>query len=106
MPPTGSGSERRKSPRVWLRRGGQLILVKGLRGTETVPCKVLNTSKTGALLQIDGAAAEVPDDFYLTIAGQLDQKIICTVVRRGKRVLGVRFITQPSYQVRVTTSSA
>jgi hypothetical protein len=106
MPPPATGSERRNSPRGWLRRGGQLILVKGLRGTETVPCKVLNTSKTGALLQIDGSATDIPDDFYLTIAGQPDQKIICTVVRRGKRVLGVRFITQPSYQVRVTTSSA
>src|SRR5262245_36835424 len=100
-----SGQERRKSPRVWLRRGGQLILVKGLRGTATVPCKVLNTSKGGALIMVDGAAADIPDDFYLTIAGQPQQKIICSVVRRGKKVLGVRFIAQPDYEVRVTTSS-
>src|ERR1700741_427300 len=106
MTQTVSGRERRKSQRVWLRRGGQLILVKGLRGTSTVACKVLNTSKTGALIQIDGPAADIPDDFYLTIAGQPDQKIICSVVRRGKRVLGVRFIAQPSYAVRVTTSPA
>jgi PilZ domain len=99
-----SGRERRRSPRVWLRRGGQLILVKGLRGTATVPCRVLNTSKDGALLKVQGAAADIPDDFYLTIAGHVDQRIICSVVRRGKQVLGVRFIAQPDYNVRTSTS--
>jgi PilZ domain len=99
-----SSRERRRSPRVWLRRGGQLILVKGLRGTTTVQCKVLNTSKNGALIMVDGAAADIPDDFYLTIAGHADLKIICSVARRGKKVLGVRFIEQPDYKVRVSTS--
>ena len=99
-----SGKERRRSPRVWLRRGGQLILVKGLRGTATLPCKVLNTSKTGALIMVGGAAADVPDDFYLTLVGQPQHKIICTVVRRGKKLLGVRFIEQPNYQVHVSSS--
>lgn len=98
------GSERRRSTRVWLRRGGQLILVKGIRSTETVPCKVLNTSRGGALLQVEGSAADVPDDFYLTIAGQADKRLICTVVRRGRRLLGVRFIHQADYQVYVSTS--
>ena len=105
MTQTVSGRERRKSQRVWLRRGGQLILVKGLRGTSTVACKVLNTSKGGALIQVDGDAADIPDDFYLTIAGHMDQKVICSVVRRGKKVLAVRFIAQPDYEVRVSTSS-
>jgi hypothetical protein len=99
-----TGSDRRRHPRTWLRRGGQLILVKGLRGTASVACKVLNTSKGGALIQVEGAAADVPDDFYLTIAGQRDQRVICSVVRRGKRLLGVRFIAQPDYEVRITTS--
>jgi hypothetical protein len=99
-----TGRERRRSQRVWLRRGGQLILVKGLRSTATVPCKVLNTSKGGALVMVEGAAADIPDDFYLTIAGQPEQKIICSVVRRGKKLLGVRFIEQPEYNVRVSTS--
>jgi PilZ domain len=99
-----SSRERRKSPRVWLRRGGQLILVKGLRGTTTVPCKVLNTSKGGALIMVGGAATDTPDDFYLTIAGQPELKIICSVVRRGKKVLGVRFIAQPDYEVRTSTA--
>ncbi len=99
-----TGSERRRSPRIWLRRGGQLILVKGLRGTSSVPCKVLNTSRGGALLQVEGTAADIPDDFYLTIAGQADKRLICSVVRRGKRLLGVRFIEQADYQVRISTS--
>ena len=105
MTQSRSSRERRKSPRMWLRRGGQLILVKGLRGTATVACKVLNTSKGGALLMVEGAASDIPDDFYLTIAGQPKERIICTVVRRGKKVLGVRFIEQAKYDVRVTTVS-
>lgn len=99
-----TGSERRRSTRTWLRRGGQLILVKGMRGTASVPCKVINTSRGGALLQVEGTAADIPDDFYLTIAGQADKRLICSVVRRGKRLLGVRFIEQADYQVRISTS--
>jgi hypothetical protein len=104
MTQTASASERRKWHRVWLRRPGQLTLVKGLRGTTTVACKVINTSKGGALLQVEGAAADIPDDFYLTILGQSERPYVCTVVRRGKRLLGVRFIAQPHYQVRISTS--
>ena len=100
-----SGRERRKSPRVWLRRGGQLILVKGLRGTDTVACKVLNTSKGGALLMVERSAADIPDDFYLTIAGQPGHRINCSVVRRGKKLLGVKFIAQADYEVRTSTAS-
>lgn len=104
MTQTASGSDRRKWPRVWLRRPGQLTLVKGLRGTTTVPCKVINTSKGGALIQVEGAAADIPDDFYLTITGQSDRPYICAVVRRGKRLIGVRFIPQADYEVRISTS--
>ena len=75
-----------------------------MRGTCALPCKVINTSKGGALIQVDGAAADVPYDFYLTIAGQPDRRLICSVVRRGKRLLGVRFIAQPDYDVRISTS--
>jgi hypothetical protein len=98
------GSERRKTTRVWLRRPGQLIVLKGLRGTSSMPCKVINTSKGGALIQVEAAAADIPDDFYLIISGQQDRKHICTVVRRGKRLLAVRFIAQPDYEVRLSTS--
>jgi hypothetical protein len=104
MTQTASASERRKSPRVWLRRPGQLTVVKGLRGTTTIPCKVINTSKGGALLQVEGAAADIPDDFYLAISGQSDRPYVCAVVRRGKRLLAVRFIAQPQYEVRISTS--
>ena len=104
MTQTASGSDRRRWPRTWLRRPGQLTLVRGLRGTTTIPCKVINTSKGGALLQVEGSATEVPDDFYLTILGQADRPYVCSVVRRGKRLIGVRFIAQPQYQVRISTS--
>ena len=79
-------------------------MVRGLRGTTSIPCKVINTSKGGALLQVEGAAADVPDDFYLTISGQSDRRFVCSVLRRGKRLIGVRFIAQPEYEVRVSTS--
>jgi hypothetical protein len=103
MATTSKGSNRRRHPRVWLRRGGQLIIVSGLKGV-TVPCKVLNTSKGGALIRVESGAANVPDDFYLTIAGQPDRKIVCCVARRGKKLLGVRFVEQSSYSVRVSTT--
>ena len=106
MTQNASSSERRKTQRVWLRRPGQLVVVRGLRGTSTVPCRILNTSTGGALIQVDGAAADIPDDFYLIIAGQQDRRLICSVTRRGQKLLGVRFIAQPNYQVRVSTSSA
>lgn len=99
-----SASDRRRHRRLWLRRPGQLTVVRGLRGTATMPCKVINTSKGGALLQVEGSAADVPDDFYLTISGDAGRRYICSVVRRGKRLIGVRFIAQPQYDVRISTS--
>lgn len=92
------GSERRRSPRSWVRVGGELIIVKGLRGTSTVACKVLNRSKGGALIRVESADA-VPDDFYLTLPTDRSRRIICSVVRRGKKLLGVRFVPQPDYEV-------
>jgi hypothetical protein len=47
----------------------------------------------------------VPDDFYLMDAQQ-ERKIICSVVRRGMRLLGVKFIAQPSYDIRVLTTAS
>jgi len=98
------GSERRRSPRSWVRIGGELIIVKGLRGTSTVACKVLNRSKGGALIKVASADA-VPDDFYLTLPTDRSRRIICTVVRRGKKLLRVRFVSQPDYEVCVLRSS-
>jgi hypothetical protein len=68
-----------------------------------MPCRVLNTSKGGALIQVENASL-VPDDFYLQIAGQKGEKIICTVVRRGRRLLGVRYVPQPNCVVTVVRS--
>jgi hypothetical protein len=53
---------------------------------------------------LSGAAADIPDDFYLTISGQSDRPYVCSVVRRGKRLIAVRFIAQPQYEVRIWTS--
>ena len=105
MAPTPKGQDQRRSARVWLKRPGQLTLVRSLKASSTISCKVLNTSKGGALIKVDCAAAEIPDDFYLTIAGQ-QQRIVCSVVRRGRQLLGVRFVAQPDYEVRLVGSRA
>jgi hypothetical protein len=98
-------SERRRSPRTWVKRRGQLIVVRGLRGTSTVDCQVLNTSKGGALIKVQ-RTADLPDDFYLVIDAQPERKITCTVARRGQTLLGVRFVPQPNCNVRVIRASA
>jgi hypothetical protein len=97
-------SERRRAPRTWVQRRGQLIVVRGLRATSTIDCQVLNTSKGGALIKVQ-RAADLPDDFYLVIDAQPERKITCLVARRGKTMLGVRFVPQPSCNVRVMRGS-
>jgi hypothetical protein len=54
---------------------------------------------------VERSAADIPDDFYLTIAGQPGHRINCSVVRRGKKLLGVKFIAQADYEVRTSTAS-
>jgi hypothetical protein len=75
-------------------------VVRGLSSTRAIGCQVLNTSKRGALIQVD-QAAQIPDDFYLIIDDRQEQRITCSVARRGQRLLGVRFVSQPSCEVRV-----
>jgi hypothetical protein len=98
-------SERRRSPRAWVRRRGQVIVVRALKATSTIDCQVLNTSKGGALIKVQ-RAADLPDDFYLVIDAQPERKITCTVARRGQTLLGVRFVPQTNCNVRVIRASA
>jgi hypothetical protein len=84
-------AERRRAPRSWVRRRGELIIVRGLRGTSTIDCQILNTSLRGALIKVV-RASDIPDDFYLIIDGQQERKITCSVARRGQKLLGVRFV--------------
>lgn len=99
-----TGPDQRRSPRLWVKRRGELIIVRSLKATSTIACKVLNTSKGGALIKVDCAAADIPDDFYLSIAGQPERTLVCSVVRRGRQLLGVRFVAQPDYEVRLLGS--
>jgi hypothetical protein len=98
--PTTVGPERRRSARISARRHGQLIVVRGLRRTSAIDCQVLDTSSGGAAIEVD-RAADLPDDFYLIIEDQLDDKITCSVARRARTVLGVRFVSRPRNNVRV-----
>jgi hypothetical protein len=86
-------ANRRRAPRSWVRRSGQLIIVRGLRGISTIDCQVLNTSIRGALIKVV-CASDIPDDFYLIIDGQPERKITCSVARRSQKLLGVRFVPQ------------
>lgn len=70
---------------------GQVVVVSGMR-TNSIPCQILDKSKGGVLLWLE-RAEEVPDDFYLVFDGQ-SQKITCSVARRGRKYLGVRFVPQ------------
>jgi hypothetical protein len=99
-----ANAERRRAPRSWVRRRGQVIVVRGLRGTSAIDCQVLNTSKGGALIKVE-RAADLPDDFYLVIDSQPDRKMTCSVARRGQTLLGVRFVPQTNYHVRVSQTS-
>ncbi len=99
-----TNAERRRAPRHWVRRPGQVIVVRGLRGIATIDCQVLNTSKGGALIKVE-RAADLPDDFYLIIDSQPERKMTCSVARRGQTLLGVRFVPQTNYDVRVVRTS-
>jgi hypothetical protein len=103
MGSTESGYERRRSPRIWQRAPASIILVRGMKSSAPMSCEILNRSKGGALLLVS-SAAEVPDDFYLSLKGQQDL-ITCSVARRGQKLLGVRFVPRPSCNVRVITTS-
>jgi hypothetical protein len=100
-----TNAERRRAPRSWVRRRGQVIVVRGLRGTLAIDCQVLNTSKSGALVKVE-RAADLPDDFYLVIDSQPERKMTCSVARRGQTLLGVRFVPQANYDVRVVRASS
>lgn len=100
MAQTKTGAERRRSPRKWVRSAGQVTIIRGLRGTQTMDCVIRNTSAGGALLQVDDATM-VPDEFYLTFAVEPQRRIVCTVIRRSKRLLAVRYEAQPNREVSV-----
>jgi hypothetical protein len=102
---TKKGSERRRSARIWVRCPGQVTLIRGLRGTKTLDCIILNKSDGGALVQVDDAS-QVPAEFYLTFDRAPQNRIVCTVVRRSKRLLAVRYEPQSNCQVRVRRISS
>jgi hypothetical protein len=99
------GRERRRSMRVWVRSPGKVTVLRGLRGSATIACTILNRSKGGALIKVPDASA-VPDDFYLAYDEDPNRKMVCAVVRRSRQLLAVRYISQPSTEVRVVRLSS
>jgi hypothetical protein len=105
MAQTKTGAERRRAPRIWVRSRGQVIVVRGMRGTRTLDCIILNKSTGGALVQVEDASL-VPNEFYLTFEATPQRKHVCTVVRRSKRLLAVRYEPQASHDVSVRRISS
>jgi PilZ domain-containing protein len=71
-----------------------------MRGTRSLACTILNKSHGGALIQVE-RAADVPDDFYLTFDDEPSRKIVCSVIRRSKQLLAVRYTQQTNIEIRV-----
>jgi hypothetical protein len=105
MTPEKQGRERRRSPRIWVRSPGQVTVLRGLRGTSTIACTILNRSKGGALIRVPDASV-VSDDFYLSFQDEPGRKVVCSVVRRSRQLLAVRFMLQPDVDVRVVRLSS
>lgn len=91
------GRERRRHPRKRVRMPGQVVILSGLRGRPPIACTLLDQSAGGALLKLDDTSV-VPDDFYLQIDG--GEFITCSVRRRGRKLLGVRFVPRAEGAVR------
>jgi hypothetical protein len=100
MTPEKEGRERRRSKRVWVRSPGQLTILRGLRDASTIVCTIVNRSAGGALIRVPDAS-RVPDDFYLSYDEKPGRKMVCSVVRRSKQLVAVRYIWQASADVRV-----
>jgi hypothetical protein len=81
--------ERRRHPRVERNVVATILIVGvGFRNASTYPCRVIDTSVGGAL--IDPLGANVPDYFYLEISGE-KERASCAVVRRSGTTVGVKF---------------
>jgi hypothetical protein len=96
--------DRRRAPRLWRRARAEILVVRGLRSTKTVPCELLNRSRTGALISLPHTS-DIPDDFYLVVVGEAE-RLTCAVARRGPKLLGVRFVPRTTSDVRVIRLSA
>ena len=82
--------DRRRAPRVEIDAAYTILIInRGLRGTTSLHCKVINVSEHGALLT--GCEA-VPDDFYLALGEQPEQWIACCVLSRSADKVSVRFV--------------
>lgn len=87
--PGDTVQNRRQWPRIVVNTKGEVIYMKnGLRGVVTLPCKIVDVSEGGALLDLGGMP--VPDDILLVVDGKV--KVSCQVVRRAGNNVGVRFL--------------
>jgi len=85
------GRDRRRHPRLRVQIPGQVIILSGLRGRPPIACTLVDRSNGGALLRVEDTSL-VPDDFYLVIDGKGGELITCSVRRRGRKLIGVRFV--------------
>ena len=84
--------EKRRWPRVEINAPGKVIAVsRGLRVKRIIPCKVIDISQGGALLELK--YDDIEDDFYLEMDSEPENRATCSVVRRvSTHRVGVKFV--------------
>lgn len=78
--------EKRQAPRMRRLKEGRVFF---LDGRTVITCKVRDVSASGAKLRV-GEAFLIPQNFLLTIPGEMDQRPAERVWVKGEEV-GVRF---------------
>jgi hypothetical protein len=83
----GFSSDKRKEKRRTVSLPSLIVLPQECN---RLRCVVTDLSQSGASISIEHAD-QLPDDFVLFLAASESMRRVCTVVRRGKTALGVRF---------------
>jgi hypothetical protein len=86
------GKELRKSPRIDFERGVD-VQIMGIDGTWRRSCRMLDVSEGGALLSINGSAAELDlKEFFLVLSSTGLTYRRCKMVRVNGDQIGVVFL--------------
>ncbi|HWG05289.1 MAG TPA: PilZ domain-containing protein [Beijerinckiaceae bacterium] len=84
--------EKRRSPRMEINAPGRVIAVsRRLRVEKVIPCKIIDISQGGALIELKHD--DIENDFYLEMDSEPEKRMTCTVVRRDSlHRVGVKFV--------------
>lgn len=84
--------EQRQWPRMEINAPGKVISVnRRLRVEKIIPCKIIDISQGGALIELKHD--DIENDFYLEMDSEPEKRMTCTVVRRDSlHRVGVKFV--------------